>query len=107
MTRKLINDIRENLEAELLKTLNNNKKKTPVIVQKVSVSNKYLDTQKQEDVLEHMLDYYRLHNFKRETKEYIKNISRSEPDYYTLHMTNNFIDSLLTEYNIQHNIREE
>jgi hypothetical protein len=106
MTRKLINDIRENLEAELLKTLNNNKK-TPVIVQKVSVSNKYLDTQKQEDVLEHMLDYYRLHNFKRETKEYIKNISRSEPDYYTLRMTNNFIDSLLTEYNIQHNIREE
>ena len=105
MTRKLINDIRENLEAELLKTLNNNKK-TPVVIQKV-ISNRYLDTQKQVDVLDHMLDYYRLHNFKRETREYIKNISRSEPDYYTLRMTNNFIDSLLTEYNIQHNIREE
>jgi hypothetical protein len=105
MTRRLIQDIKENLETELLKTLNN-KQQTPVVVQKV-ISNRYLDTQKQEDVLDHMLDYYRLHNFKRETKEYIKNISRSEPDYYTLRMTNNFIDSLLTEYNIQHNIREE
>jgi hypothetical protein len=104
---KLIKDIRETLEIELLKSLNNKKKETPVVVQKVPVSNRFLDTQKQQDVLDKMLEYYRLHNFKRETREYIKNLSRSEPDYYTLKMTNDFIDQLLTEYNSRHGIKME
>jgi hypothetical protein len=107
MTRKLIEDIRENLEVELLKSLNNKNKQTPVTVQKVPVSSRFLDTQRQQDVLDRMLEHYRLQNFKRETREYIKNISRSEPDYYTLKMTSDFIDQLLSEYSRKFNIKLE
>jgi len=55
MTRKLINDIRENLETELLKSLNNKNKQTPVTVQRVPISNRYLDTERQSDILDRML----------------------------------------------------
>jgi hypothetical protein len=103
----LIKDIRETLEVELLKSLDNKKRETPVIIKKVPISNRFLDTQKQQDVLDKMLEYYLLYNFKYETREYIKNISRSEPDYYTLKMTNDFIDRLLSEYNSKHNIKLE
>jgi hypothetical protein len=106
MNRRLIQDIKETLEIELLKSLSN-KKKEPVIVKKVPVSNRFLDTQRQEDVLDRMLEHYRLQNYKRETREYIKNISRSEPDYYTLKMTSDFIDQLLSEYSRKFNIKLE
>jgi hypothetical protein len=106
MNRRLIQDIKETLEIELLKSLSN-KKKEPVIVKKVPVSNRFLDTQRQEDVLDRMLEHYRLQNYKRETREYIKNISRSEPDYYTLKMTSDFIDQLLSEYSHKFNIKLE
>jgi hypothetical protein len=34
-------------------------------------------------------------------------MSRSEPDYYTLKMTKDFIEQLLTEYNSRHGIKKE
>jgi len=107
---KLIDDIKkihkESLETELLKSLTN-KKETPVVVQRVPVSNRYLDTDRQNKVLEKMLEHYRLHMIKAQVKYFIKDISRSEPDFYTLKLTSDFIDSLLTEYNNKHQIKLE
>ena len=105
---KLIDDIKkihkESLETELLKSLSN-KKETPFVVQKVPVSSRYLDTERQNRVLEKMLEHYRLHMIKVQVKDFIKDISRSEPDFYTLKLTSDFIDSLLTEYNNKHQIK--
>ena len=107
---KLIDDIKklhkESLETELLKSLSN-KKETPVVVQRVPVSNRYLDTDRQNKVLEKMLEHYRLHMIKTQVKDFIKDISRSEPDFYSLKLTSDFIDSLLTEYNNKHQIKLE
>jgi len=107
---KLIDDIKklhkESLETELLKSLSN-KKETPVVVQRVPVSNRYLDTDRQNKALEKMLEHYRLHMIKVQVKDFIKDISRSEPDFYTLKLTSDFIDSLLTEYNNKHQIKLE
>jgi hypothetical protein len=44
---------------------------------------------------------------KAQVKDFIKDISRSEPDFYTLKLTSDFIDSLLTEYNNKHQIKLE
>jgi len=110
---KLIDEIKkihkESLETELLKSLSKKKetKETPVVVQKVPVSNRYLDTERQNRVLERMLEHYRLHMIKIQVKDFIKDISRSEPDFYTLKLTSDFIDSLLTEYNNKHQIKLE
>ncbi len=107
---KLIDDIKkirkESLEAELLKSLSN-KKDTPVVVQRIPISNRYLDTERQNRVLEKMLEHYRLHMIERQVKDFIKDISRSEPDFYTLKLTSDFIDSILTEYNNKHQIKLE
>jgi Lhr-like helicase len=71
MTRKLINDIRENLEIELLKSLNNKNKQTPVTVQKVRISNRYLDTERQSEILDRMLESYRLYKLKEDVRDFI------------------------------------
>jgi len=108
---KLIDEIKkirkESLETELLKSLNNKKKQTPVVIQKVPVSNRFLDNKRQEDVLDSMLEYYKIQTFKRQVEDYIKDISRSEPDFYTLKLTSDFIDTLLTEYNDKNFIKLE
>ena len=107
---KLIEEIKkirkESLETELLKSLNK-KKETPVVIQKVPVSNRFLDNKRQEDVLDSLLEYYKLKSFKSQIEDYIKDISRSEPDFYTLKLTSDFIDSLLTEYNNKNFIKLE
>jgi hypothetical protein len=107
---KLIDDIKklhkESLETELLKSLSK-KKETPVVIQKVPVSNRFLDNKRQEDVLYSMLEYYKIQTFKRQVEDYIKDISRSEPDFYTLKLTSDFIDTLLTEYNDKNFIKLE
>lgn len=105
MTRKLINDIRENLETELLKSLNNKNKQTPVTVQKVPISNRYLDTQRQSDILDRMLENYRLYKLKDDVRDFIKSISRYEPDYHTYQLTNRFIDNVITMYKETHQIK--
>ena len=107
---KLIDEIKkirkESLETELLKSLSK-KKETPVIIQKVPVSNRFLDNKRQEDVLDSMLEYYKIQTFKRQVEDYIKDISRSEPDFYTLKLTSDFIDSLLTEFKTKNFIKLE
>lgn len=107
---KLIEEIKkirkESLETELLKSLSK-KKETPVVIQKVPVSNRFLDNKRQEDVLDSMLEYYKIQTFKRQVEDYIKDISRSEPDFYTLKLTSDFIDTLLTEYNDKNFIKLE
>ena len=105
MTRKLINDIRENLEAELLKSLNNKNKQTPVTVQKVPISNRYLDTERQSEILDRMLESYRLYKLKEDVRDFIKSISRYEPDYHTYQLTNRFIDNVITMYKETHQIK--
>jgi hypothetical protein len=105
MTRKLINDIRESLESELLKSLNNKTKQTPVTVQKVPISNRYLDTQRQSDILDRMLENYRLYKLKDDVRDFIKSISRYEPDYHTYQLTNRFIDSVITMYKETHQLK--
>lgn len=105
MTRKLINDIRESLESELLKSLNNKTKQTPVAVQKVPISNRYLDTERQSDILDRMLENYRLYKLKDDVRDFIKSISRYEPDYHTYQLTNRFIDSVITMYKETHQLK--
>ena len=105
MTRKLINDIRESLESELLKSLNNKTKQTPVTVQKVPISNRYLDTERQSDILDRMLENYRLYKLKDDVRDFIKSISRYEPDYHTYQLTNRFIDSVITMYKETHQLK--
>ena len=89
MTRKLINDIRENLEAELLKSLNNKNKQTPVTVQKVPVSSRFLDTQRQEDALYKMLQHYRLFDLKYEVSDFIDRIITKFKEKHTLKLDEN------------------
>jgi hypothetical protein len=107
---KLIDEIKkirkESLETELLKSLSK-KKETPVVIQKVPVSNRFLDNKRQEDVLDSMLEYYKLKTFKGQIEDYIKDISRSEPDFYTLKLTSDFIDTLLTEFKTKNFIKLE
>ena len=73
----------ESLEQELLKQLDKKKSASTDIytVKKDTHTTRYLDTQRQQDALEKMLQHYRLYNFDLEVKEYIKSISRYEPDY--------------------------
>ena len=105
MTKNLINDIRENLEAELLKSLNNKNKQTPVTLQKVPIFNRYLDTQRQSDILDRMLENYRLYKLKDDVRDFIKSISRYEPDYHTYQLTNRFIDNVITMYKETHQLK--
>ena len=105
MTRKLINDIRENLETELLKSLNNKNKQTPVTFQKVPISNRYLDTERQSDILDRMLESYRLYKLKEDVRDFIKYISRYEPDYHTYQITSRFIDRVITMYKETHQLK--
>lgn len=90
----------ESLEQELLKQLDKKKSASTDIytVKKDIHTTRYLDTQRQQDALEKMLQHYRLYNFDLEVKEYIKSISRYEPDYYSIKITADFIDKIITKY---------
>lgn len=90
----------ESLEQELLKQLDKKKSASTDIytVKKDTHTTRYLDTQRQQDALEKMLQHYRLYNFDLEVKEYIKSISRYEPDYYSIKITADFIDKVITKY---------
>lgn len=90
----------ESLEQELLKQLDKKKSASTDIytVKKDAHTTRYLDTQRQQDALDKMLQHYRLYNFDLEVKEYIKSISRYEPDYYSIKITADFIDKVITKY---------
>lgn len=103
MTRKLINDIRENLEAELLKSLNNKNKQSTTVIQKIS-SNK-LDTKRQEKILDKKLEEYRLYELRFEFRTYIKELSKEDLNYYTIKMTYEFLDRIIIKYNERHHFK--
>ena len=90
----------ESLEQELLKQLDKKKSASTDIytVKKDTHTTRYLDTQRQQDALDKMLQHYRLYNFDLEVKEYIKSISRYEPDYYSIKITADFMDKVITKY---------
>ena len=63
------------------------------------------DTQRQEDVLYKMLQHYRLFDLKYEVSDFIKSISRYEPDYYTIKITSDFIDRIITKFKENHTLK--
>lgn len=90
----------ESVEQELLKQLDKKKSASTDLytVKKDVYTTRYLDTQRQQDSLEKMLIHYRLYNFDSEVKEFIKSLSRYEPDYYSIKITSDFIDRVITKY---------
>jgi hypothetical protein len=90
----------ESIEQELLKQLDKKKSASTDLytVKKDVYTTRYLDTQRQQDSLEKMLIHYRLYNFDSEVKEFIKSFSRYEPDYYSIKITSDFIDRVITKY---------
>jgi hypothetical protein len=44
-----------------------------------------------------MLLHYRLYNFNLELKDFIKSISRYEPDYYLIKITADFTGKIITK----------
>ena len=90
----------ESIEQELLKQLDKKKSASTDLytVKKDVYTTRYLDTQRQQDSLEKMLIHYRLYNFDSEVKEFIKSLSRYEPDYYSIKITSDFIDRVITKY---------
>jgi hypothetical protein len=91
---------KESLEQELLKQLDKKKSASTDLytVKKDVYTTRYLDTQRQQDALEKMLQHYRLYNFDTEVREFIKSLSRYEPDYYSIKITAEFIDKIITKY---------
>jgi len=91
---------KESLEQELLKQLDKKKSASTDLytVKKDVYTTRYLDTQRQQDALEKMLQHYRLYKFEFEVKDFIKSLSRYEPDYYSIKITAEFIDKIITKY---------
>jgi hypothetical protein len=52
-----------------------------------------------------MLENYRLYKLKNDVRDFIKSISRYEPDYHTYQLTSRFIDSVITMYKETHQIK--
>jgi len=90
----------ESLEQELLKQLDKKKSASTDLytVKKDVYTTRYLDTQRQQDALDKMLQHYRLYKFEFEVKDFIKSLSRYEPDYYSIKITAEFIDKIITKY---------
>jgi hypothetical protein len=99
------------LEQELLKKLDKRKSSLPntdiYTVKKDTYTSKFLDTDRQSDILDRMLENYRLYKLKDSVRDFIKSISRYEPDYHTYQLTSRFIDSVITMYKETHQIKIE
>ena len=99
----------ESIEQELLKQLNKKKSSTPntdiYTVKKDTYTSKFLDTDRQSDILDRMLENYRLYKLKDDVRDFIKSISRYEPDYHTYQLTSRFIDRVITMYKETHQIK--
>jgi hypothetical protein len=52
-----------------------------------------------------MLQHYRLFDLKYEVSDFIKSISRYEPDYYTIKITSDFIDRIITKFKENHTLK--
>ena len=97
------------LEQELLKKLDKRKSSLPntdiYTVKKDNYTSKFLDTDRQSDILDRMLENYRLYKLKDDVRDFIKSISRYEPDYHTYQLTSRFIDRIITMYKETHQIK--
>jgi hypothetical protein len=52
-----------------------------------------------------MLESYRLYKLKEDVRDFIKSISRYEPDYHTYQITSRFIDRFITMYKETHQLK--
>ena len=97
------------LEQELLKKLDKRKSSLPntdiYTVKKDNYTSKFLDTDRQSDILDRMLENYRLYKLKDDVRDFIKSISRYEPDYHTYQLTSRFIDRVITMYKETHQLK--
>ena len=65
----------------------------------------FLDDDQAREELQMLLSRFGLHRFEAQVMEFIKIISGQEPTSYTIRKSAEFIDSLLTEYSVKHDIK--
>ena len=65
----------------------------------------FLDSDQAKEELQMLLNRFGLHTFERQIMEFVNTISGQEPTSYTIRKTAEFIDSLLTEYSVKHDIK--
>jgi hypothetical protein len=65
----------------------------------------FLDGEQAQEELQMLLSRFGLHGFDAQVNEFVKTISGQEPTSYTTRKTAEFIDSLLTQYSLKHDIK--
>jgi len=65
----------------------------------------FLDDDQAKEELQMLLSRFGLHTFERQIMEFVKTISGQEPTSYTIRKSAEFIDSLLTQYSLKHDIK--
>ena len=65
----------------------------------------FLDSDQAKEELQMLLNRFGLHTFERQIMEFVKTISGQEPTSYTIRKSAEFIDSLLTQYSLKHDIK--
>ena len=65
----------------------------------------FLDSDQAKEELQMLLNRFGLHTFERQIMEFVNTISGQEPTSYTIRKSAEFIDSLLTEYSVKHDIK--
>ena len=65
----------------------------------------FLDSDQAKEELQMLLHRFGLHTFERQIMEFVNTISGQEPTSYTIRKSAEFIDSLLTEYSVKHDIK--
>ena len=65
----------------------------------------FLDDDQAKEELQMLLNRFGLHTFERQIMEFIKTISGQETTSYTIRKSAEFIDSLLTQYSLKHDIK--
>ena len=65
----------------------------------------FLDSDQAKEELQMLLNRFGLHTFERQIMEFVKTISGQETTSYTIRKSAEFIDSLLTQYSLKHDIK--
>ena len=65
----------------------------------------FLDDDQAKEELQMLLSRFGLHTFERQIMEFVKTISGQETTSYTIRKSAEFIDSLLTQYSLKHDIK--
>ena len=65
----------------------------------------FLDLEQAQEELQMLLNRFGLHTFERQIVEFVKTISGQEPTSYTTRKSAEFIDALLTQYSLKHDIK--